>query len=336
MLSRATTNRNATFARRHGAAAAAALVLVLFGVGLGMSGPAFAAGTHRAASGGAAIAPSAPHGIVTPGGSRVFSRTLRRGDHGEDVRTLQTWLGYLGQRVAVDGIFGPLTQAAVKRFQRYARLRPVTGVVGAITARDLKRRVVRAARAAKLLTATPSTAAGSAASQGAPSAASGAGAPSSATAAGTADNWVFPLEPLSRILPPADWTLDQGIDIGTVSDMCGPKVTEVAVTDGTIVQEGISGFGPDAPILKVAGGTYAGRYVYYGHAAPVLVPVGAHVTAGEPIAEVGCGDVGISSAPHLEIGISDPGGPPCCPGYQETSPAFLGVIEELYRQAGGH
>jgi peptidoglycan hydrolase-like protein with peptidoglycan-binding domain len=271
-------------------------------------GPGAAAASST--GGGALVPPKGQHGIVSsPASAAVFTRTLRRGCRGVDVKTLQTWLTDVGYPVPATGFFGSMTRAAVKRFQRSHRLRPASGTVGRRTA------------AALLVLVRKTTSASPLAPVGVPADSTG--------------SWVFPLTPISRVLAPSQWTLDQGIDIGTVNNACGPDVVEVAITSGTIVQEGISGFGPDAPIIKVDTGPYKGRYIYYGHAAPALVAVGTHVTAGQPIAEVGCGDVGMSSAPHIEIGISDVGGPSCCPGFQETSPQMYDIVLALYKKARG-
>jgi murein DD-endopeptidase MepM/ murein hydrolase activator NlpD len=268
------------------------------------SAAASGGGSH--ASGGAGVTPQVTTTPSSSGSSSGgFSRTLRRGQHGKDIRNLQSMLDQVGYALPITGFFGPSTQSAVKDFQQHHNLTPASGVVGVRTATALR----AAVSAASKVLATSITA--------------------------DSSGMVFPLTPLKRVLPPSDWTLDQGIDIGTVNNDCGSQVVEVAMTAGTIVQEGISGFGPYAPVLKVSSGPLKNRYIYYGHAAPALVSVGTTVSAGQPIAEVGCGDVGISSAPHIEIGISAPGGPTCCPGYQQTSPDWEKVVLSLYHQAGG-
>jgi peptidoglycan hydrolase-like protein with peptidoglycan-binding domain len=274
------------------------------------------AGGRSQSGGGSSSAGGSVGGGSPSGSSAVFGRLLSVGDSGADVRQLQTWLTEVGYAVPETGYFGPLTRGAVMRFQAAHGL-SVDGIVGPQTAGALSALV---------------SGAGGVGGSGTASASSGS---SSSSASLPAAQIVFPLRPVADVLPTSYWTLDQGIDIPTVGGACGSQVVEVAVADGTIVQEGIGGFGPAAPILKVSDGPLAGRYIYYGHALPALVPVGAYVTAGQPIAEVGCGRVGISTAPHLEIGISAPGGPPCCPAWRQTSPAFYQTVLAAFQAAGG-
>ncbi len=100
--------------------------------------------------------------------------------------------------------------------------------------------------------------------------------------------------------------IDQGVDYlapgGTPLYAMGP---------GVILQEGgpgTTGFGPNIPVLQITSGPLAGRTVYYGHAGPNLVPAGTVVAMGQQISVVGYGQVGRSSAPHLEIGFWPLGG----------------------------
>jgi murein DD-endopeptidase MepM/ murein hydrolase activator NlpD len=147
--------------------------------------------------------------------------------------------------------------------------------------------------------------------------------------------WVFPVYPLSRVAPRSWWSLDQGVDLGGNANQCGSKLVELAVASGTIVREGLEGFGRSSPVLRVESGPDEGRYVYYGHAAPALVAVGTKVSAGQPIADVGCGAVGISTAPHLEIGMLPTGArsPMDMPGVGETNHETLSKLVSAYKTA---
>lgn len=66
---------------------------------------------------------------------RHHRRILKHGSRGEDVKKLQKVLNARGlcpEPIVIDGVFGPTTLDAVKRFQRQAHLH-VDGVVGGET-----------------------------------------------------------------------------------------------------------------------------------------------------------------------------------------------------------
>ena len=110
-----------------------------------------------------------------------------------------------------------------------------------------------------------------------------------------ARGWVFPLYPLPRVAPVSSWTLDQGVDLGGTANQCGPRLIELAVTSGTVVREGLQGFGGEAPVLLAEAGPDAGRLIYYGHAAPALEEAQAQAPGLSPLSARG--PAGASSWP---------------------------------------
>src|ERR1700761_1318675 len=137
-----------------------------------------------------------------------------------------------------------------------------------------------------------------------------------------AHGFEFPM-PKADVSPPATWSLDDGVDIAAPGG-----TPELAVCSGTIVQHGIGGFGPSAPVLHCDSPLAGYDYVYYGHAGPGnWTPVGTHVSQGQVISEVGYGIVGISSGPHLELGFADSSGAPVGPS---SAPAMMALLRASY------
>ena len=89
----------------------------------------------------------AVNGIADQATWRKLVRTQRLGSRGEQVRAIQALLNiygrtHAGYRLAADGIFGPLTRAAVIRFQRAVAITG-DGVVGPVTWPFLVREAMR-------------------------------------------------------------------------------------------------------------------------------------------------------------------------------------------------
>ncbi|MCX6388388.1 MAG: M23 family metallopeptidase [Solirubrobacterales bacterium] len=152
-----------------------------------------------------------------------------------------------------------------------------------------------------------------------------------------ATGWVFPVKEAHQMVGPSSWSLDQGVDLGFGAgfsrSFCGAKANLVAVADGVITQVGISGFGGQSPVMKITSGKYKNRYIYYGHSQPTIVKKGQVVKRGQIISHIGCGIVGISSAPHLEFGMYGPGATYCCPSRGATSHGVLSILKRMFPTA---
>lgn len=87
----------------------------------------------------------------------VFRRTLRKGQTGTDIVTLQNWLSTAGYRVPSTGYFGSMTKSAVRRFQLAYRLYPASGSVGDRTSATLLAVVTRTTGETQPAPAAPDT-----------------------------------------------------------------------------------------------------------------------------------------------------------------------------------
>ena len=86
---------------------------------------------------GAGVAGSVATGAFTPAEEVAVAANIVKGDTSSNIRAVQTRLKALGYyTIAVDGIWGPKTLAAVKAFQRDYGL-TVDGIVGTWTERSL-------------------------------------------------------------------------------------------------------------------------------------------------------------------------------------------------------
>jgi len=109
--------------------------------GLALVGTLSCCATAAASSGGAPVRDKV---VAFRSSAPVFTHTLRKGQSGPDVETLQTWLSSVGYSVPATGYFGAMTKSAVTRFQLAHQLYPASGSVGDRTAAMLLAAVTKA------------------------------------------------------------------------------------------------------------------------------------------------------------------------------------------------
>ncbi len=154
------------FGRREAIAAAVVVAVLLVVAGLALAG-VFSSDGNKADT----IATTTTHTPTTTPGTTTTPATtpsaktvpaptanLKAGDQGAQVKVLQRALAHLGDAPGkIDGIYGPLTQAAVEEFQKASKL-VADGIVGPLTrsalAQALRGQRLSAAGAAALDTVT--------------------------------------------------------------------------------------------------------------------------------------------------------------------------------------
>jgi len=218
----------------------------------------------------------------------------------------------LAERNRVDGARLAIVQQQIAaihvRDSRAGQLQTARGQLASLNHQLNQLVAAQAAAAAAAAARARARAVAAQQAQPAPSSSSGAGAapvPSAPSAPVSSGGFTFPM-PTGSASPPGTWSLDDGVDISA------PGGTPLyAVCSGTVVLHGIGGFGPSAPVIHCDSSLAGYDYVYYGHAGPGnWVPVGAHVSQGQVVSEVGSGIVGFSTGPHLEMGFADSAGGP--------------------------
>lgn len=110
-----------------------------------------------ASSGGVAVKRNA---VASKSAAPVFARTLRKGDSGADVKTLQAWLADVGFKLPATGYYGTATKSAVRSFQLSHQLYPASGSVGNRTSAALRTAVLKATKAHRMVAANATPAAG--------------------------------------------------------------------------------------------------------------------------------------------------------------------------------
>lgn len=239
----------------------------------------------------------------TAGAAELGSRTLRSGSTGSDVVALQRALVTIGYGISTDGIYGPQTTRAVRRYERAHHIK-IDGLVSASEARM----IVRSAKAASGSGGTPPASGGAPAPQPPPKQdPPPAGGPPFPPPP-TGDAHVFPVRgtynfggPGNRFGAPRTGHTHQGQDI-----IAAEGTPVASVTSGTVYWRAYQASGGGNYVVIRGTDGYDYVYMHFREAAPVLP--GEVVTPGEIVGHVGhTGDATVSHL-HFEMWTGGWGG----------------------------